>query len=68
MKHPIIECFEKAVREHAFIGTYDVQDRPLIEADYKVAKLAIEELITNAINLQVLPAVVIDHYIRCLSR
>lgn len=45
MKNPIIERFEKAVREHEFAGAVSPEDRPLIEAEYKDAKRELEKLL-----------------------
>ena len=59
MSNPIIELFEKAVRDHEMIGTFDVQDRPLIEAEYKEVKRKVEELINNLVNSKPLPPMVI---------
>lgn len=59
MSNPIIELFEKAVRDHEMIGTFDVQDRPLIEAKYKDVKSKLEKLIDNLVNSKPLPPMVI---------
>lgn len=58
MKNAIIERFEKAVRDHDAKGTYMPADHAAIEEEYQNAKRAIEELIENAIGLQIIPVAV----------
>jgi hypothetical protein len=42
MNKAAIERFEQAVRDHEMAGSQPVEDRPLIEAEYREAKAALQ--------------------------
>lgn len=58
MTNPIIERFELAVRIHVDKECHMPVYQEHIEEEYQEAKKAIEKLIEDAINLQILPHVI----------
>lgn len=50
MSKKLIERFEAAVRDHEMSGSQPVEDRPLIEAEYREAKAALEKALSRRVD------------------